>query len=114
MNEGLLRGLGGIGAALLFMGAGTNGYDAFSAVMSSPWTTEKFTQSEYEQQQAMRYVRHATAISWIYIVGAALLAGAAGGWKLALSPVIGGLIVTAYMIWLYNNAIQNSPQGAQS
>ncbi len=93
-----------IAAALLFMGAGTNGYDAFSAVMSSPWSTRKFTTSAEDEQLAKEYVRHAIVISGIYAGGSALLALLAGGVKLALAPVIGFVIVTAYMYRLYDRA----------
>lgn len=98
-------------AALMFMSAGTNVYDAFSAVMSSPWSTEKFTQSPEEEAQARRYVRHAMIISWIYAGGGAILATAAGGIKLGIWPVIGAAIVTVYMYRLYNQAISISPNG---
>lgn len=103
--------LGGIGAALLFMSAGTNGYDAFSAVMSSPWSTEKFTQSDYELEQAQRYVKHATVISWVYVLGAAAIAWVTGEKAAAIAALVGGLIVTIYMRWLYKQAVANSPQG---
>lgn len=106
-----LKGAGGIGAALMFMGAGTNVYDAFSAVMSSPWTTEKFTQSPEDEAQARRYVRHAIIISWIYAGGGAILAGMSGGIKLAIWPIVGATIVTIYMYRLYNQAISVSPMG---
>jgi hypothetical protein len=108
-----LKGAAGIGAALMFMGAGTNVYDAFSAVMSSPWSTEKFTQSADEEAQARRYVRHAIIISWIYAGGGSILAGMAGGIKLAIWPLIGASIVTVYMYWLYNQALTDSPMGDQ-
>ena len=98
-------------AALMFMSAGTNVYDAFSAVMSSPWSTEKFTQSPEEEAQARKYVRHAIIISWIYAGGGAVLAGMAGGLKLAMWPLLGAGIVTVYMTHLYKHAISVSPNG---
>lgn len=104
-----LQAIGGIGAALLFMGAGTNGYDAFSAVMSSPWSTEKFTQSDYELAQAKRYVKHATVISWVYVIGAASICWLTGERMAAVAALVGGLIVTVYMRWLYAQAVNNSP-----
>lgn len=110
-----LKGAAGVGAALLFMGAGTNVYDAFSAVMSSPWSTEKFTQSDREEEMAKEYVRHAMVISWIYAGGGAALAASSAGWKLAMWPLIGAAIVTVYMRWLYMRAVSRSPNrgGAQ-
>lgn len=106
-----MAGIAGIGAALLFMGAGTNVYDAFSAVMSSPWSTEKFTNSKEEEEKGRKYVRHAIIISWIYAGGGAVLAYSSGGWKLAIWPALGAAIVTVYMYSLYNKAIAQSPIG---
>lgn len=107
-----IDGVAGVGAALLFIGAGTNVYDAFSAVMSSPWTTEKFTQSPEEEQMAREYVRHAMVISWIYAGGGALLAARSGGLKLAVWPLLGAAIVTGYMRWLYARAIAGGGIGS--
>ena len=104
-----LRGAAGIGAAPLFMGAGTNGYDAFSAVMSSPWSTEKFTQSPEEEKMAKEYIMHAIVISWIYAGVGSLLAYHSGGVELAVWPLVGAAIVTLYMKWLYVRAVSRSP-----
>jgi hypothetical protein len=106
-----LSGAAGLGAALLFMGAGTNVYDAFSAVMSSPWSTEKFTQSPEEEKMAREYVNHALVISWIYAGGGALLAARSGGIKLAVWPLVGAGLVTVYMKWLYARALAGSAIG---
>lgn len=100
-----MKGAAGIGAALLFMGAGTNGYDAFSAVMSSPWSTEKFTQTPEDEEKGRRYVRHAIIISGMYAGVGAALAYYSGGWKLAAWPILGFALVTGYMYYLYDNAI---------
>lgn len=105
-----LTGAAGVGAALLFIGAGTNVYDAFSAVMSSPWSTQKFTQSPEEEAMAREYVRHAMAISWIYAGVGSALAYKAGGVGLAMWPLLGAAIVTVYMYWLYDRAVKRSPQ----
>ena len=98
-------GASGVAAALLFVGAGTNVYDAFSAVMSSPWSTEKFTRGSEDERMAREYVRHALIISWIYAGGGALLASRTGGWKLAVWPLVGAALVTGYMSWLYRRAV---------
>lgn len=103
-----LKGASGVGAALLFMGAGTNVYDAFSAVMSSPWSTEKFTSDSQEAKMARRYVRHAITISWIYALGGAFLTKKSGS-NLWIYPLIGAGIVTVYMTWLYHGAIKRGP-----
>lgn len=107
--------LGGSGAAagiaaMLFIGAGTNVYDAFSAVMSSPWSTEKFTNDAEEEKMAREYVRHALTISWVYAVGGAAIASRAGD-GLWLWPLIGAAIVSVYMFWLYNRALNRGTSG---
>jgi len=104
-----MKGAAGIGAALLFIGAGTNVYDAFSAVMSSPWSTEKFTNSEEEEKKARKYVKHAMIISWIYAGVGSYLAYKSDGMKLAIWPLAGAFIVTPYMYYLYTNAVAQSP-----
>lgn len=105
-----LQGAAGVGAALLFIGAGTNVYDAFSAVMSSPWSTEKFTSDSEEAAMARRYVRHAIIISWVYALGGAILVRASGS-SLWPWPVVGALIVSVYMTWLYRDAIRRGESG---
>lgn len=113
-GDEMLPGAGGgnaaarVGAALLFIGAGTNVYDAFSAVMSSPWSTEKFTSDSHEAKMARRYVKHAIVISWTYaLIGAMLVRG-----KLWKYPILGAAIVTGYMTWLYHTAIGRGASGS--
>jgi hypothetical protein len=111
-GEGLvgLNAAAAVGAALLFQAAGTNVYDAFSAVMSSPWSTEKFTEDAEAERMAREYVRHALVISGAYAAISAALAYKAGGWKLALWPIVGMAGVSGYMWWLYNRALVRSQQ----
>jgi hypothetical protein len=98
-----------VGAALLFLGAGTNVYDAFSAVMSSPWSTEKFSQGPEEQAMAREYVLHGLTISGGYAFASAYLAR-------SIWPIVGAAGVAAYMYWLYARALRraqaNESQGA--
>jgi hypothetical protein len=101
----------GIGAALLLIGAGTNVYDAFSAVMSSPWSTEKFTNDPEEEAMAREYVRHAMIISWGYALAGSFLAYRSAGAKVAVMPLVGAAGVTFYMYWLYNRALTRSQSG---
>jgi hypothetical protein len=91
----------GIAAALLMVGAGTNVYDAFSAVMSSPWSTEKFTSDPEEERMAREYVMHALIISGAY---AAIGAWLARSWW----PIFGAAGIAGYMYWLYNRALSRS------
>ncbi|HEX6461108.1 MAG TPA: hypothetical protein VF032_19485 [Thermoleophilaceae bacterium] len=102
-GDEFIGGGGGQGAlaAVLFIGAGTNVYDAFSAVMSSPWSTEKFTKDSEEERMARQYVTHAMAISWAYALGGAYLSRSP--W-----PVAGAVLATVYMYWLYNRALNRS------
>jgi hypothetical protein len=85
-------------AMMGFLGASANVYDAFSAVMSSPWSTEKFTNSPEEERMAREYVTHGLGIS----VGYALIGAYIGrsAW-----PILGAAGVAAYMYWLYNRAL---------
>ncbi len=98
----------GIAAALMLQAAGTNVYDAYSAVMSSPWSTEKFTNDPQEEAMAREYVRHAMVISGTYAGISAVLAYKAGGVALAIWPLIGAAGVAAYMYWLYNRALERA------
>jgi hypothetical protein len=109
-----LKAAYGIGAALMFQAAGTNVYDAFSAVMSSPWSTEKFTNDPEEDRMAREYVRHALVISGSYAAISAVLAYKAGGVALALWPIIGAIGVAGYMYWLYNRALTRSQNGGMT
>lgn len=116
-GDELLMGGGGFGgpiAAMLFIGAGTNVYDAYSAVMSSPWSTEKFTAGSDEEAMARRYVRHAITISWLYAVGGAGIIlmdpGTPNG--IAVMPILGAALATAYMFWLYDQALKRAASGA--
>lgn len=106
-------GWGGPLAAVLLMGAGTNVYDAYSAVMSSPWSTEKFTRDSQEAAMARRYVKHAICISWIYAGGGAGLILADPGTPnlIAVVPLVGALIATVYMTWLYQSALKRAESG---
>lgn len=106
-----LAGLGGSNgalAAMLLVGAGTNVYDAYSAVMSSPWSTEKFTNDPQEEKMAREYVMHAMIISGTYAGAGALLAYKSGGIALAIWPILGAAGVGIYMYWLYNRALCRS------
>lgn len=95
-------------AAMLLIGAGTNVYDAFSAVMSSPWSTEKFTAGPEEARMAREYVRHAVVISWVHALAGALITRG----KLWVWPILGAAGVTGYMVWLYRRAIGRGVSGA--
>jgi hypothetical protein len=98
---GAIDGVKGAAAALLFIGSGTNVYDAFSAVMSSPWSTEKFSEDEAADRMANEYVCHGLIISGFYAVAGAVIAR-------TFWPVIGAAGVALYMTWLYRRAISRA------
>lgn len=85
--------------ALLFLAAGTNALDVFSATNSSPWTAENFGGDEEKVASLRRYVRHAIIIT---IGMAAAAAAIARSWW----PIIGAVVATAYMWWLYEQAVR--------
>lgn len=96
-----VNGTKGALAAVLMIGSATNVYDAFSAVMSSPWSTQKFSEDEEADRLANEYVMHGLIISGVYSVGGAILAR-------NLWPIVGALGVAIYMTWLYRRAISRA------
>lgn len=88
-----------VAAALLFMAAGTNAYDAYSAVNSSPWTAETVGGDEKKAQSMREYVYHAVIITAVYALGGAVIAK---NWW----PIIGGAFAGVYMFWLYQRALK--------
>lgn len=92
-------------AAILFMQSGTMTVDMYSGMMSSPWSTEKFTNSPVEAKTAQKYVTHSVVVSAIYAAMASYLSE-------SLWPAIGWLIMNIYMIYLYKNSLQLSNVGS--
>ncbi len=90
-------------AAILLMGASTNAYDAYSAVMSSPWTTQKLSANPEDAAAARFYVKQAIVMSMAYSIAAGVIAHSA--W-----PVVGGLAANGYMFYLYERALRNAGQ----
>ena len=86
-------------AALLFMAAGTNAYDAYSAVNSSPWTAETVGGDQKKADSMKEYCYHAVIITFIYATGGAVIAKS---WW----PIIGGGVAGTYMYWLYMRALK--------
>jgi hypothetical protein len=90
---------GNQGAAILFITSATNALDVFSATNSSPWTAENFGGDAEKVASLREYVVHAMILTGaINIVGAAL---ARSVW-----PIIGTLLASGYMWWLYERAVQ--------
>lgn len=86
-------------SALLFMAAGTNAYDAYSAVNSSPWTAETVGGDAKKAHSMREYVYHAIVITSVYSIGGAMIGET---WW----PIIGGGIAGVYMYWLYARALK--------
>jgi hypothetical protein len=100
---------GGAGAgqalgALLFLQAGMTTLDAYSTLMSSPWTAENFGGDAAKTSSARGYYRKAVGFSMGYSAAAAWLAKSA-------MPLIGAVIANAYLVYEYETAIA---RGAQS
>lgn len=86
-------------AALLFLAAGTNALDVYSATNSSPWTAENFGGDPEKVASLREYVTHAMVISTGYGVTSGLIAGS---WW----PIVGTVAGNAYMWWLYERAVR--------
>lgn len=85
-------------AALLFLAAGTNAMDVYSATNSSPWTAENFGGDPEKVASLREYVCHALVITSGYGIVSALIAGS---WW----PIVGTIFGDGYMYWLYERAI---------
>jgi hypothetical protein len=86
-------------AAILFLQAGTNVMDVYSALNSSPWTSENFGADPEKARSCMEYVYHSMAWTTFYCGLAAFLARS---WW----PVFGMVTANGYMWWLYRRALQ--------
>jgi hypothetical protein len=90
-------------AAILFQQAATNALDVYSAVNSSPWTAETVTGGDPAKEASLtRYCTHAV-VNTVLINGMAAWVAGPGLW---IWPVIGATLETAYMSWLYYDAVQ--------
>jgi hypothetical protein len=94
-------------AALLFIASATNAMDVYSATNSSPWTAYNFANEPESIEALWRYVRHAIAITLIINAGGALIARNA-------MPLVGAAIASAYMTWLYADAVKRGQDKGSS
>jgi hypothetical protein len=90
-------------SALLFIAAGTNTMDVYSALNSSPWTAESFGGDPGKAATCREYVIHAMVVTSAYCVGSALIAKS---WW----PLIGSVIMNGYMYWLYDRALSRAQE----
>lgn len=98
-TNGGRRGL----AALLLLASATNAMDVYSAVNSSPWTAETVTGGDAAKESSLRrYCTHAIVQS-AAINGLAAYTAGPGLWPF---PIIGAVLETTYMSWLYWDAVK--------
>ena len=106
-----LDGLGGTGGnvvgAILFLQAGTNVFDVYSALNSSPWTSENFGADPQKAKSCMEYVLHSMAWTSVYC---GLAAWVAKSWW----PIVGLVVANAYMYWLYRRALKRGAIASSS
>jgi hypothetical protein len=84
--------------AILFLQAGTNVFDVYSALNSSPWTSENFGADPQKAKSCMEYVVHSMAWTTFYC---GLAAYVAKSWW----PIMGLVVANGYMFWLYRRAL---------
>jgi hypothetical protein len=97
LGDGSKRAL----SAILFISASTNAMDVYSALNSSPWTAESFGGDPRKAAACREYVYHSIAVTSLYALAAAFIAR-------NIWPLIGQVIATAYMWWLYDRALKRA------
>lgn len=98
---GLGSGQARVAAAILFIQSSTNAMDVFSALNSSPWTSESFGADPDKAKSCRRYVYHSLGVTAFYSFSAAALA-------LSMWPIYGWAIAAAYMWVLYDKALKKA------
>lgn len=96
---------GRVGGAILFLAAGTNVMDIYSALMSSPWTAENFGADEEKAASCREYLAHSIGWTSFYCISAAIIAES---WW----PVAGLVMSNAYMYWIYQRALARGEEAA--
>jgi hypothetical protein len=95
------RGLAGV----LLLQAGQYTMDVMSTLQSSPWTAENVGADAEKVQSLRRYLNNALIVSSVYCAGAAYLSES---WW----PIIGNVLNNAYLLYIYNSAIQRAQASA--
>lgn len=93
--------------ALLFLAAGTNALDVYSALNSSPWTAENFGADPEKAKSCREYVTHSIVVTSFFGITSSIIAES---WW----PVIGTLLANAYMYWLYERALSRGATAGTS
>jgi hypothetical protein len=97
-DELMTGGARGAVGAILFLQASMTSLDAYSTLMSSPWTAENFGADEEKADSVREYLKHSIAASSIYVIAASVIAK-------SYWPIIGGALTNVYLYWLYNRAL---------
>lgn len=87
----------------LFMVAAAESFNIFSAMNSSPWTAENFGADEKKAKSCKEYVLWSLAANTGLGLGASFLAGKNG--KPNFYPLLGTLLVSLFMVWIYWRAL---------
>lgn len=87
--------------ALLFLTAGMTTFDAYSTLMSSPWTAENVGADPDKAKSIAQYVAHAVVFSMAY-------AGASSYLSESPMPIIGAAIANVYLWWIYQRATRRA------
>jgi hypothetical protein len=93
-----IAGTGNALAALLFMTSAMTTLDAYSTLLSSPWTAENFGADPEKANSCKEYLTHAVVFSMIYAAASAYIAHS---WW----PIIGAAIANMYLVWLYRRGL---------
>jgi len=93
--------------AILFLAAGTNAMDVYSALNSSPWTAESFGGTPTKAQACRRYVYHSIAVTSFYGITSGVIAH-------SIWPIIGVALADAYMYYLYSKALAKAAERGNS
>jgi hypothetical protein len=93
--------------SVLFMGGAMYALDVYSAVNSSPWAASQAAADPVKEASLRKYIRHG------------MVAGLAfGGLSSVISrqwwPLVGAGATTAYMMWLYEDAIKYAKVNSNS
>lgn len=87
-------------AAVLFMQSSMSTLDAYSTLLSSPWTAESFGADERRSRALKEYLTHAVSYSMGYAIMAAMITRSVLGWWILASA----MLTNGYLIWLYTRA----------
>jgi hypothetical protein len=86
-------------SAGIFLMALAEAFNVYGALNSSPWTAENFGADPEKAKSCRQYVLQADAVNVALGVGTSLIAK--NPW-----PLLGILLITVYMHWMYERALK--------